>query len=151
MYAYNRLSTYADSLLIKAVRQIAPTKDTIFYACGLDYDEIYSAGRLYWNPETRQFDADSSVDNFSLTIKSVDEYALMSDSPMSFDADLYVILPARKDNNDLKTVLTNGVNIEKNNKVPNRFIEKGCKIKGYYTVGNWAGYLAVYNYEYVGQ
>jgi len=148
MYAYNRLSTYADSLLTEAVRQINPTKDTVFYACGLDLDEIYSAGRLYWNPKTRQFDADSSTDNFSLTIKILDEYALMSDSPMSFDSDFYVILPARKDNNALKSVLFNGEIIEKNHKWPNRFVEKGCKIKEYYTVEDWAGYLAVYRYEY---
>jgi len=148
MYSYNRLCTFEDSLMEDILRKIDPSPDTIFYACGYDYHEVYNAGEVYWNPTTKQVEAELSKDNFKITIIWIDDYDLISDKPMEFASDFYVIMPARKDKNDLPAALFDNEIITEENKYPYRFEKKGCREKEYFTVDNWAGYLAVYRYGY---
>lgn len=150
MYAYNQLSTYSDSLMTDILTRINPTKETIFYACGYDYYEIYNGGNIYWNPSLKQIEEISSDDNFRLRITWVDDYALIDDDPMHFYSDFYVILPARRDRNDMAAALYYGESIAEKDKIPNRFAAKGCTEEEYFKADNWAGYLAVYRYKYTG-
>jgi hypothetical protein len=139
VYAYNRTFCYADDLLDQAMEKINPDEEDWFYFIGIDWYEIYLIGDplqtdhlIYWDSihQRRTYD-NSGSGTFLPNIEMITKKNLFSDESLLLPDDFYLILSARKAEQDYSGQL----------------VRRGYTITDSFRVENCIGYLMVYHFS----